>query len=54
MFCGDNILVEKINKLITNALMSDSYECYKEVGPLLGGVARERVTEQETFKLRLQ
>lgn len=32
------------------ATMSDSYKCYKEVGPLLDGVIRENVTEEVTSR----
>ena len=49
MFCGDNILVEKINKLIIYAFMSYIYECYEEVHSLLDGVLREGVTEEVTL-----
>lgn len=49
MFCGDNILVEKINKLIIYTFMSYSYECYEEVHSLLDGVLREGVTKEVTL-----
>lgn len=45
MFCGDNILVEKINKLIIYA-WSYSYKRYEEFGALLYGVVRKAVTER--------
>lgn len=49
-FHKDNILVEEINRLKMYATMSDSYKCYKEVGPLLDGVIRENVTEEVTSR----
>ena len=54
MFCGDNILVEKINKLIIYAFMSYSYECYEEVHSLLDGVLREGHFERRYLKSELK